>query len=203
MRKKDYKKYTEPESITPEEEITSHSSLLVNRRLDIMFLRLDEIRVEAWDNICVPNLKTYFSVLSGIYDNIWPIFDIKENKKMKGYFDLYHQMFLSLFQDDSENIRVCSCGSTRLLDTSPGILVCLKCGSTMEDTFKQTKSNKYQICYDILFILDQIQKMMIGFLQKRQFFFKMGKPTIKGIDDALALYEKREHGDKGKAGKKL
>jgi len=151
---RNYKKYLEPHKLTDREEITSHSSLLTNRRLDIMFLRLDDVGVEAWSNICVPNIKAYFSVLRGIYNNVFSVFDEEENEEIKKYFGAYNKMFFSLFQEFPE-------------------------------------VNRYKVCYEILFVLDHLQKMIIGFLQKRQFFFRMGKPNIKGIEQALALYKKR------------
>lgn len=155
MKKRGYKKYTDPGNIDSfsREEISSHSSLLTNRRLDLMFMRLDDTRFDSWNNICVPNLKAYFSVLSGIYNNVYTIFDEKENKQLKKYFDTYHELFFSLFSRRTEKKRL------------------------------------YQICYKMLFILDHLQRLLTGYLQKRQFFFRLERGKLKGIDDALKMYE--------------
>lgn len=207
--KKDYKKYLEPEDVDSfsREEISSHSSLLTNRRLDIMFARLDEVRIEAWNNICVPNLKAYFSVLSGIYNNIFSVFDEEEIKSIKNYFDSYHQLFFFLFHKQ-KTYKCPSCGGSRFMSVSNQLniklrrLICLNCGSSFE-AIRETRPNKYQICYQILLILDHVHMMITGFLQSRQFFFRLGKPQIKGIKQALKLYEKREKEVVEKYDKKL
>ena len=155
--RKEYKKYLYPRDVdfkhSETEEIISHSSMLTNKRLDILFFKLDEIRFEAWTNICVPTVKEYFSLLSGIYNNVFPIFSLEENTKVKEYFDKFHEKFSLVF-------------------------------------IKDVEINRYQLLYACLMILDHIQRLLIGFLQARQFFFRFGRSQIKGIKQALDLYEK-------------
>jgi len=156
MNKK-YDRYLNPDAMADEEfpsqeEISSHSSLLTNRRLDVMFARLDEVRVEAWSNTCIPTIRSYFAVVSGIYNNVYPIFELDAHQKIINYFNLYHQLFFKLYGDPEE-------------------------------------VNKLNVCYQILLLLDHIQRMIIGSLQQKQFFFRLNKPQIKGIKQALALYE--------------
>lgn len=135
------------------EEVTSHSSMLTNRRLDLMFIKLDETRIDAFNNKCVPNIESFHAVLTGIYNNIFPLFEERENKVIKDHLDLYDQYYQLLFAEEP---------------------------------------NIYMICLVLLQILDYLQKLIIGYMQKRKFFFRLEQKSIKGIDEALKMYQLRE-----------
>ena len=103
-----YDKYLNPDKIADEEygspeEISSHSSLLTNRRLDIMFARLDEVRVEAWTNTCIPTIKEFYAVLSGIHNNIFPLIKVEDNAKIIKGFNQFNDLHKRLFADDGSD----------------------------------------------------------------------------------------------------
>jgi hypothetical protein len=148
--KREYAEIEDPYDIDLEnEEVTSHSSLLTNRRLDLMFMKLDEIRIDAYSNKCVPNIESFHAVLTGIYNNVFPLFEDKENEMIKQHLDLYEQYYQLFFAEDP---------------------------------------NVFAICLVLLKILDYLQKLVIGFMQKRKFFFRTEVKGIKGIDEALRMY---------------
>ena len=92
---------------TREEIAESHSSVLFNRRMDSMFARLDVARIEAWTNICVPTLKEFFAILSGIYNNVFPLFNEDENKEIMKLFDKYYELFEGLGKKENQNYDHC------------------------------------------------------------------------------------------------
>jgi len=152
--KKKLKRYTEPrlaEKRIDYEEIASHSSLLTNRRLDIMFQRLDEFRIKAWCNPCIPDVRDFFSVISGIYNNVYIVFDEKENKKILSHFNDFHKIYFSVQTDEEE----------------------------------QSIGNVYKM----LLMLDRIQRLIVGYFQKRRYFFRIEQKDVKGVERAIEVME--------------
>lgn len=125
------------------EEIRSHSSVLTNLRLDLVFSLIDRRKLDAWDNPILDNVKKYFSALYTAYDNVWPVLSKEENEELTGLFKNYFTLFFGLKKE-----------STRTLSTS----------------------------YQMIGILDFINRFIKGSLQKRSYFFKLGTPDVKGIE---------------------
>ncbi len=65
-----------------EEEIYSHSSMLTNRRLDLLFQESDVWNYNAFCDPTIENLKRYFSVVRTIYDRVYTLFDEDQNEKL-------------------------------------------------------------------------------------------------------------------------
>lgn len=90
-----------------EEEIRSHSSVLTNTRLDIIFRKIDMYKEEVWNNLCVPNLKRYFSAIYAAYDNVFPVFSPEENGEIKKGIEAFYTEFFSLLDKKKQNIDTC------------------------------------------------------------------------------------------------
>lgn len=97
------------ESITREknysmEEIRSHSSVLTNLRLDVIFSLIDRRKLDAWDNPLLDSIKKYFSAVYTAYDNTWVVFDEAENTELNSLFTQYWNLFKGLAFEQNRTI---------------------------------------------------------------------------------------------------
>jgi len=123
-----YDRYLNPDKMADEEygspeEISSHSSLLTNRRLDIMFARLDEVRVEAWTNTCIPTIKEFYAVLSGIHNNIFPLIKVEDNEKIIIGFNQFDTLYRRIFTDDGTDKHLILDMILQILDQLQRIMI--------------------------------------------------------------------------------
>lgn len=99
FKKKDEKRYLDPRSLK-QGEVLSHSAMLTNKRLDLVFLRLDEVAIDAWSDL-TPNLEkiqVYYAVMKQVINNIFPIFNEAENVEIVNGLDNFSLTFFGFIQ---------------------------------------------------------------------------------------------------------
>ena len=106
-----FTKYEDPrelpeESLKPQ-EIQTYSAYLTNKRLDLLFTRMDDVTTQAWNEVNLPNLQAYFSVIKAIYNWAFVVFKIEENRQIMECFDDYYVLFFGLLQEEEQNLQTC------------------------------------------------------------------------------------------------
>ena len=55
---------------------------------------------------------------------------------------------------------------------------------------KLSEKASLNIIYYLIFLIDRANRLMKGFLQKKQFFFKIGVRKVSGIEESISIVEK-------------
>ena len=105
---RDIKKYNRPNKIKlRDEEITSHSSLLTNQRLSLVFGMCDNACMTAYSNTNIPNIHNYFASVKTIYNTVFSAFNIITCKKIEKYMDEYYELYFSFVKKENATLKNC------------------------------------------------------------------------------------------------
>lgn len=104
-KNRNYEKYTNPRNVDiKDEEISSHSSLLFNKRLDINLEICDQASRISKSNPTDPSYThDWFSCVDTIYNNIFPILDTDENKELKKLIKEYWKTYMLIKVKKNQN----------------------------------------------------------------------------------------------------
>jgi hypothetical protein len=97
----------ESEGIKTPMEIATYQAWLTNKRLDALFSKHDEIVIEAWSNVNIPNLQGYFAVLKAMYNWGEFLFSQKQNQRIGNLIDAYWEKFFGLLSKEQQNLQTC------------------------------------------------------------------------------------------------
>ncbi|MHA1874035.1 MAG: hypothetical protein ACTSVB_07965 [Candidatus Heimdallarchaeaceae archaeon] len=104
-KNRNYEKYLNPRNVEiKDEEISSHSSLLFNKRLDINMEICDQVSRVSKSNPTDPSLThEWFSAVDTIYNNIFPILTKAENNKLKKLIKEYWTTYMMIRIKKNQN----------------------------------------------------------------------------------------------------
>lgn len=88
-----------------QEQISSHSSLLTNKRIDLILQKIDIYKEASWSNPCIPNIEKYFANLYTLFDNIFVLLNKEEIEKIKYHFNFYWFVKNSLQDRNNQNMK--------------------------------------------------------------------------------------------------
>jgi len=97
--KREFKKYLNPRELTDikDEEITSHSSMLFNKRVDINLTLCDEMSRVSKSNPFDPiSTHDWFSCVDTVYNNVCHIFSDSEKKILKEIREMYWKLYMKI-----------------------------------------------------------------------------------------------------------
>lgn len=130
------------------EQIASHSSVLTNRRIDIILQKIDYWKEESWARPCVPNVERYFANLYSLFDNVFVVLNQNEIEEIVRCFAKYWELKNTLQNKENQNLKN---------------------------------------VYGMLFICDNLNRIMKAGLQKYEYFFRIGTRDVHRIEDGLKI----------------
>lgn len=109
----DYKEIARPEKLTKrlsetvptQNEIRSHSSILTNKRLDILFSWADYYSIMAFDMPGLKTIKSFFSVMETILDNVFMVLDEDGLKEAINMRDIFYREYTKLIELEEERLN--------------------------------------------------------------------------------------------------
>jgi len=83
-----------------DKEFSSHSSMLTNERVAILYSGADEAEIMAFTNFTLQTNKRYYAIVNRIFNVTFPVFSDEENQKLIEARNSYLDELLSIENSD-------------------------------------------------------------------------------------------------------